>query len=208
MHRVRSSLPVGATTDDVEVPEKRERRQPSSGRKLAPPISIGLALFLGGYLVLLLPGTSSPDSTGFRTWASLTSWVVQYGGALTVVFCSFRLACRVQAHVAAGGDLTRAAPSAAVRQRRSRAFVVIITGLILMAAAQLSVLLFSVGENGGSNIPLDIAFTALFAVSAVGTYLGPFLTAAGAYLALRRLEQAMKPHEPNQPTSSTTAAGG
>ncbi len=153
---------------------------------MAATIAVGLALFLGGSRVVDLAGATDEDRYLLAVAASLVS---RYAGAFAVALCSFALVRRVLARRSAREDAETSPPSEP--RRRDVALVLLVVGLVLMAVweVRVPVLLYQVraGSYSGSVVDgtSDVVLQVLLIVSG---YLGPVMTAVGAYLLLRRLE--------------------
>ncbi|MEJ5867995.1 hypothetical protein WDV85_09620 [Pseudokineococcus sp. 5B2Z-1] len=168
-------------SEDTEMP-------PPAGRgHLAATIAVGLALFLGGSRVVDLAGATNEDRYLLAVVASL---LIRYAGAFTVALFSFALVRRVLAHRSARRGAETTSPALRPR-RREAAFVLILVGLALMVVweVRLPVLLYQVRAGNYSGFVVDgTSDVVLQVLLIVSGYLGPVMTAVGAYLLLRRLE--------------------
>lgn len=197
-------LVTAASEDEPVPPTKIDRRGTAGEGRLAVPIAGGLALFLGANLIVALPLALSADAGNLRVWALVAGWILRYGGAIVVALCSFRLARRLKTRVVTKGQTGAHAPAATRRRHSTALAVVVIAGLIFMAAAELPVVLYQVGEASGSRNPFEAVLeTVVVELALVCSCLGVVLAAVGTYLALRRLEDATASPQPESSTPST-----
>lgn len=166
-----------------------DRSESTGARRLAVPIAIGLGLFLGGNRVVDLAG--APDGDRYFE-AAVASVVIRYVGAVMVALGSFTLVRRHLAAPTASGEGRGDGPAAS-RPPRRVALIFMLVGLALMATfeGRWLVLLFQVNSGDYSGDLIDGALgTVVQGVLLASAYLGPAVTAVGAYLMLRRFERA------------------
>ncbi|WP_299034992.1 hypothetical protein [uncultured Pseudokineococcus sp.] len=173
----------------------------SSPRRLALPLTSGLALWAFAHYVLSLPGAFDSDNGTFHTWALATSWVITSCGAVLALVCAYRLARRVEAHLLTRNhtpETPETQPSASTGGWRSSPATVLIAGSVLLTAASELLWVFVSPGLGMSSWAIGI-FTV------VGSVVAPAALTAGVYLALRRLEDHLAGHRRDK---APTAAGG
>ncbi|ROP45882.1 hypothetical protein [Pseudokineococcus lusitanus] len=162
-------------------------------RRLALPISAGLAMWFSAQYLLALP--AAHDTDGFRTWALAARWGISTTGAVLALGCAYRLARRLEDHLTSRAGASQrqqlARPDAPRRSRRSAAPVLIAVGAAATAASEL--LWVSAGP---------LPSWAFVLVDLVGLVVAPAAITLGVYLALRRLEDHLAGrHRTRAPTA-------
>ncbi|WP_298991354.1 hypothetical protein [uncultured Pseudokineococcus sp.] len=170
----------------------------SAPRRLALPLIAGATAWACAGYVYALPVAVAGDGA-VRPWAQVLVWVVATAGAALALVCAYRLARRLEAHLLRPHRVPPAAPPAGVHRGwlRSPATVLVVVGASLGAVTEVVWVVSSVGLSSW-----------VFGLTQLAGLAAPVALAAGAYLALRRLEDLLAGHHRARPPRRATEASG